>query len=257
MENLDPQLEKYLAGEMTEQENQAFQVRLEADSELAAQLEQIKWVAGALELRASQLAHDVVDEIAEEELEAARKQVQNALQVAPSQSRSRTMYLYVGAVAAAILLLVIFWPRSNSPAQIARDLHREVPFQLEIGMGSGSQAPFQAYINQDYEQALEDLGPVPVSNPNYRQAQLALADAHLHLDHRASAIAILEPLLPEPFPITHADHYWTNWLLAVAYLMDGQTIKALPHLENVLTSKEFAVSEVQKAAKELVESIQE
>lgn len=242
MENLDPRFADYLDGTMPSNEQAQFEAEWGQNPSLQAQWEELEALHGALQARSKQLLWE---------------EVADAIVQAPKRRRNFNVYVAGSiAAAAAVFLLLLFWPDKSSPRELAQELHQQFPYALETNMGTAGNDAFATFQNQDYKSAIQDLNTIPVDSPAFREAQLCLADAHLHLHQNAKSIAILKQEFRLEGPISSAEDFWATWLLALAYSLEGNFAQARPLWTKVQGSDAYLSFDMREAVEELLEAME-
>jgi tetratricopeptide (TPR) repeat protein len=214
----------YLAGDLPEQDREAFAQRLTKDESFAALF------------RSRQAEINALRAIGRAEAKAALKAQFAGFQAHKDVSPRRIWPLAVLAIAAAIALLVLFrlspWQAAPAPRELALAYLEPYPLTVERGLADTGQSDWDAasaaYQAGDFAAALPLFRSLHATLPDDPQITLSLAECLSQTGSYAEAAALLRPLA-EASPFQDA----AQWRLALNYLLAGQDALALPLLESI------------------------
>lgn len=240
-------IERYFLNALSEEGREEVERRLDTDSVFSE----------AFDLHKSLMA--AVDEIVETDMKAQLKDVEASMTQSIPNVRSWVGWTY--ALAAVVLMLVIgYWVISTdggSEADSSRALYaanfepyRNLIVPIERGEADLTpiQQAFQAYENQDYEEAVSKMNQIFVKDNSQIELLLYQGVAHLALNQPAQAIQQLSQYPEE------GDFYGeVNWYLALACLSENNPESAQVYLKKVINAKGDAIlrSKAQQLWKEL------
>lgn len=159
--------------------------------------------------------------------------------------KTRMVYLWVGAIAAAIALLFIIYPNllnptGNSYQQLADSFLQE-DFYSNQGISKGdidlkqlSIDAATAYNNKDFVTAIDLYAEIAVLPGAEEEHYFFLGLSYLYNENFPKAIEVLAEL--EQSESSAQFEQETRWFLALAYLRNNETDKAKPLLNQVKDS---------------------
>lgn len=221
------QIPAYLDGELSSESRKAFEANLQQDSELAAEVALARDTRQLLSL-ATQSAYKERLRAIDAEMTAAPAPV-----IRPLWQRS-----WVQAAAAAVVVLLIssvFLLRQGpSPSDVGEAAFSPYMDMLSykgspaLGEDSLILAAMYAYNTQAYEAAISTFDQVLAANPTQVPARFYQAQSYLAVNKPLPALAILEQLPPDG-PLAEA----SQWYIAIAWLMQGNSSNARPLLQSM------------------------
>ncbi|MEO1516796.1 MAG: tetratricopeptide repeat protein [Bacteroidota bacterium] len=221
-------IEAYLLGQLNEADKTAFDQQIQADKELAQEvqvqrllLEQVETL-GALDMK--------------ERLQGIQQQVRKE-----EINHRRRYWIFATAAAVLALLLYVFLGPSlqNTSTEQIYASHYE-PYQLSFGSraGGNEQALIQAgslYTQQRYEQALPLIEQLLESEPDNSRLLLAKGICYMESKDFGKALNTFQQL------IDRNDSFYLQqalWYSALAHLQLGNAIDARKLLERMQGSTE-------------------
>lgn len=217
-------IEAYLFGQMSAEENAAFEREVAGNPELAAELEQQRLEHRAMELMLrDELKANLQSWKAEKEALAAPASDTGAKVVSMGSNRR---LLYRIAAAASVLLIIGFFSRQF----FAGANHEQLALQYFEGSESGYRGDgtfhpldpvYDAMNRQNWHAALLALDQLPAGRGGFRNTMLQLrAECQFHLKDYAGAITTFENLLAVHPPAEIREK--AEWDLLMAYLAEGK-----------------------------------
>ena len=247
----DDDLERYLLGEMNEQERQAFEQQLSTDTALTDALELHQDTLEGIRLDSSQALKKQLQEV-EVGLTGAGK-----AQVTEDKKINRRPLLTWLAVAASLLMVVLlgylFLPYASSPEEMYVAYYQPYPNVInpaqrstEVQEETVLARAMRAYDNQQYVQALalfEQGGALP--DPGYT---FYYAASYLELNQPQKAIPLFERVAQDQGSLFYEP---ALWYLALAHLKAENPEAAIPYLETLSVSEGDYVQEARELLDEL------
>ncbi|WP_339793015.1 hypothetical protein [uncultured Imperialibacter sp.] len=223
-------IDRYLSGELSESEEEAFRQRLKAEKDLSQLFEDVRYLQKGLE-RA--------------ELEKAWKAIQAAeagiVDTAPTGGGTFSWKVWLPAAASVALLVIAAWfflLRSTEPQALYAEYFEVYPnVEAPIYRDSSAQADsltakdlaFRRYADEDFDMAIEIFESIQKPDEG---TLFYLGMSYLANDEATKAAAIWEPLSEE------AVDYKTQvqWYLALAWLKLDKEEKAKVIFEELAES---------------------
>ncbi len=227
-------IERYLANELSEQEQRDFESQLEADSTFYDDVQIHKELDGLL---SDEGLHKFLGTLRETD---TNWQLPSAKKEATFFSLNAKLLI---SIAAALLIVVFSWQflfipaGSSSTSQLFVE-HFE-PYQLVLSQRSASDPSgydalfnqaIQEYADGDYTSAAESFRQLHQLEPDNVSYKFYFALSLLGVDNASTAITLLNELVSAP------DHLFTEqsrWYLALAYLSADEQDRAIEVLENI------------------------
>ncbi|KAA3623645.1 MAG: tetratricopeptide repeat protein [Bacteroidetes bacterium] len=160
----------------------------------------------------------------------------------PRRRKGRTIYLWMGAVAAAVVLLFLAYPlffnaSENNYQQLADNYIQEEFFQnQEISKGDQDIETLEinaatAYNNKAFETAIENYDKIVEAGAAEDRHIFFLGLSHLYQGNYQQAIETLSGFVEnEDFNSFQLE---ASWFLALAYIKHNEPEKAKPFLEEI------------------------
>jgi len=148
-------------------------------------------------------------------------------------SKSIIKYLIpVAALAAALILIPVFFPGNVSPQNLANTNYEvyDASFTTKSEVGDLSQAE-SFYNDKKWQKAINIFS----QHPNNPKAQIAKANSEYQLQQYDKAIATLQPVVKK-HP-DYSDAAW--WYIAMSYLSKQNKIKAVDALGSISEDSRF------------------
>jgi len=208
-------IDKYLDGELSEPEVNAFEEEIKIDKEFA------------YEVKLQQTARETVEySNFMDKIDRIRNEKPSSEQVAiPSNSIIRRLIPIIGLAAAALIALLIWQPWQSSSV----DSYYQ-PYALStihLGGEQSLQQAQNAYNSGDYAVAL----PVFEKYPDMVEVQLAKGNAEYNLGKLDAAATTFERVISANKYPYHEPA--ANWYLALTYLKQNQAEKAKTALQAI------------------------
>ncbi|MEM1318664.1 MAG: tetratricopeptide repeat protein [Bacteroidota bacterium] len=220
------QIDRYLAGKMTEAERLRFEQRLSEDKDLSQALAQRE------ALRAS------IEAYGDRELKAKLKGIhRNIHREEPAAAPPRRIGRWLAVAAAVLLLLALgYWlfPRSSSPEQLYAQYYApyDIPFTSRGDNPDRMLQEAADYFGQEgYAIALPLFRQLLQKEPQQPSLRFAEALCLLEMGKLPEAERSFKQVvqLPNPFYLDHA-----RWYLALIYLRQSQIYEARRELERLV-----------------------
>ena len=227
MANQD-KIEKYVFGEMTPEEQQAFGNEMQQNPELAEEVKLEKATKRGLELYGSN---------------QRRQQTRQQINRLRSQKKFRIKVVKYAAVAAMLLLmatipLYLLMKVNVSDKKILSFLKQETHFGTK---SASSESVFangnKLYTEGDWQGAIDTLKKISITASRYNDAQLLIGICQLTLEQPEAAIAALTAVK------TEKNMVWANWYLGFAKLKTGDEDGAKLHFQLVADEPRHEKSE--------------
>jgi predicted Zn-dependent protease len=241
---------RYIRGEMESKESSDFEYQLEQNPDLYREYQYHQNVRQATALNFQRQKKKML-----EDLEGKEKY----------QKKRSKVFIYSGAataLAAALVLLAIFFTGNNNPKTLADQHFKPFPdYVTERYRGSADNASqtsdekifrkgMTAYRASSYEKAATLLRQAIDQNQQKALSKLYLGNALMASDKPGKAIEHLEGLKDKLKPDYQMQQ---QWYLALAYVKTGQFSKAQPLLDKLTKGEIF---QHQEAAQELRNAIE-
>lgn len=248
-------IEQYVSGQMTADEQAAFEAAMAADPALAEEVD------------AYRLAEEVVDLAVEESLREQLREWHTADAPGNQQDSAKVVSLVarrswrrILAIAAGVLILLFvgsYWYADRQYSSDALALsYFSADDPLSTVRAGGNAHPLAGAIDalrsEDFEQAEAALQAVPPSDENYADARFFLGLNYYLQDRPAQAIDIWQPLENDPNPLLAEK---ASWYLILAHLRTDEVDKAdlLRQLQDITADPDHAYH---RQASELAASYQ-
>ncbi|WP_020571275.1 hypothetical protein [Neolewinella persica] len=257
-EKNDILISRYLAGDLGPPELVAFEARLAAEPELAAELQQRKKELSFLrteatlpdlEAQMAALASQHFQSVTEQDTgQEARTPVQGKVKEEQSKKEVKTakirtlgwkQWLPAAGIAAAVALVLLLW-NPFSTAEPYRQFALHAPLNLteksDVAIGAATAAQ-RAFNAGDYAEAHTQLILYLQQNPDDNEARLAFGIAALETDRDAEARAIFTALANGSTAFKDDGQFY----LALAYFKAGDA-RAKTELEKIsVNNSDFGV----------------
>ena len=220
-------IDRYLMGEMPQDEAEQFVLRMETDGELADQLADTRLAIDIIDTAEDGLLKDRLAALEQEEFGESSSQSPN-LRVLVNTEKAETkkeakviqmnpLRRYFSIAASVLLFLAAAWFLLRPSSLSNQDLFAEnfAPYTnsevLDRGSADDRQTAYFAYQSGDYDQAYELLSNLPQEAGN----QFFTAQAALATDRAEEALDLLTALAADiNFPLQEE----SEWHLALAHL---------------------------------------
>ena len=249
MEKNDDDLERYLFGAMSEQEQAAFEQQLEADADLADELAVHRDAIEGIRLDGSQ---DLKERLQSVETDLLRSGEGRGTSKG-TYRRPLMTWLAIAASLFVVILLGYLALPGPSPEEVYVAYYQPYPNlinpaqrSVEISEETALERAMRAYDEQRYVQALAlfEQGDIS-SEPGYT---FYYAVSHLALNQPQRAIPLLEQVTQYQERLFYQP---ALWYLALAHLKMNDTAAALPYLEEVASRQGDYAREAQEVLEEL------
>ena len=222
------QIERYIDGDMTMDERQAFEQQMEVNAEL-------KMEVAMHQKMVQSLKNQVNDEL--------RTELRAMLKSTPESQPKRKMYWW--AAAALLVLAIAFTFNQLSKSQKSdQELFAQYfqPYAVSQTRGNAAlQAAFEDYSAQNWTEAIPALEQIVNSHDSLARFRLYLGSAYLSTGQTAKSIQSLTPLLTQEGSLkSHA-----RWYVMLAYLKQGQVDEARRRLEEIIAARDDYLSQAQ------------
>ncbi len=228
-------IEKYLNGELNEEEIKSFQTRLKEDSAFSEEYTLQKSMNIFLEKDRNQPAlESALASIGKDFFTEENK----VIPIARNKNRNRWLIGLI-ATAAVAALLVMFNPFQQQDLYNQYAAHQPIAL-TEKSTGNDLSTKAETAFNQkDYALAYENLTLYLQENPADPKATLALGISALEEGKTAEAISIFEKINAGSSALKN----YGTWYLALSYLKEknfekaGATLRLIPNSEKTLFNK--------------------
>lgn len=225
MADLD-HIEKYLKGELTEQEMSEFEDVMRGDAEAQEQVAQHKQLLRGLEIGFNK---ELKELLIEEESKIQDTPVQKP-------SRIKSLYPLMGlAVAVALLIITFFTLRDDSlnPEELYAQYYKVYPnVESPVSRSESSEMnPFAAYEAGDYTTAMANFTEMHTSDPENPALLFYSGMCQLELGQPKSAVELFHEV------VNMQSKKYTRpamWYQSLAYLKSGSIKNAKNLLEQLL-----------------------
>ena len=236
-------IDRYLLGEMDENEKASFEQQLSEDAGLREETQLTRHIIVALQKKNEREALEAMKTVPEatirEWLPSPR----------PASSRVRTIYICISAAAAAAVIFFVlyigFTPRYSTEQLLAR-YYQVQPYETYPVRGGYDLTPdektwlqqAETFFRQaNYGDALTYYNLLLSQKPDWKtlpeEAVFYAAICRLEANDLPAAIELLEHIASDD----QSDfHYEALWNLAFAYLKDGQRSKAALYMEQLVAT---------------------
>lgn len=234
MEDVDVQINAYIAGDLSETDRIAFEKELQADAQLAARVQAHR----DLETRLPKMFAN------QQQKAEMRAYLASLTSAAPTARNIKP--LLIGIAAALVLLAALGYlflgpclDKDIVLSEYMRDLN---PSYIETSMGADNplkdlwEQGSARYRREEFSAARELLGQIPESDNFYAKAQLLIGNSHLSEGNWAFSIAALERCRTLSDPAVTAD---APWFLALAYIQLDNIPQAEAVLQEIVDNQWF------------------
>lgn len=201
-------IDRYLRGEMSQEEEQAFKLQLAEDAELANELAFLQGLQRSL-----------------------AKNEKSAMKARFKELDQRTKPAYGKWIAAAVLILAFvgYWSWTQQPAQVAQAYFETLPNMIEpIVRGNAAQnEAFLAYETENYAEAERLFAAL--GDTSYAVLYRAVCLLKLDREEEAKVLLAASPFPEDPQGL----EYYRQWYLALAHLNMGEVDYALRYLDRL------------------------
>ena len=225
-ERILDKIETYLNGEMTAQEEKAFDLEIEQNPELAKAVNNFGVANDAIELLIEDNLRKELNQFKSEE--AASNKVVSINKNKP-QAKMRSLRSYLAAAASVAVLLGFFgmnWADNNySNAALSKSFYEEGYNISNVRSGNGDTNTLSegltAYEAGSFNQAITFFQSVQEGNPRYQEAQFYLANAFFENNNFSDASKQFQKIID-----TGDVRYMENaeWYKILAQLAAGETV---------------------------------
>ena len=246
-------IERFLSGEMTTEEHNAFLERLKHDAQLKEELEMEK----SMRHHFNDLS-DVIEKKAShpeltDQIQQAEQQYFDSIKK-PKQSNLRKLYYWSGAaVAATVLLLLVnnIFFSSASPLELYQTYNdwNDIPSSIEMSDNNTSVENLEnAFYLKEYQKVLSIYANNWDDFDSKTPSLLMVAIAYQEIEMPIRAIEIFDSIERS----NAIDKSIAYWYKAMFYLKQEDSDKALIQLKKVLENPEnFNYKKAEKLIKEL------
>ena len=241
-------IEKYLTGELNEEEVKSFQARLNEDTTFSAEYTLQKSMNIFLEKDRNQPAlKSKLESLGKDFfLETENQQEDKVIPISRNKNRNRWLISLL-ATAAVAVLLVMFNPFQQNDLYQQYASHQPISL-TEKSTGSGLATKAETAFNQkDYALAYENLTIYLQENSADQKAQLALGISALEFGKTEEAISIFKKINTGNSALKN----YGTWYLALSYLKQKDFEKAKAWLRQIPDSEKVLFGKVQKLLKDL------
>ena len=254
-------IERYLLGEMDENEIAAFKKQLAADRLLREETELMRYIISAFRLEGEKAALEAMQSVPEDTF---RKWMAPLRPVRKQKHRRLYMRIAVAAAAAIILFVLYIGTRPQyTPEQLFAQYYQTLPYEIYPVRGGFDLTPDErewmrlaetSYRQQDYAHALALYNRLFAQKPDQKtlpeEVVFYSAICRLETDDLTGAIELLAYIASDGTSAFRDDAIWN---LAFAYLKSGRRSKAVECLEQLIKKE----SDYTEKAKELREKLKE
>lgn len=229
MKNSIEHIEDFLEGKLSAEEEVAFKLRMEAESEFAKEVE------------AHRQAHDVVEMYTKIRMKEKVKAIHQNSKARPIFFLKRP-FLIAASLLVIIIVSCFSYAKTNysNPSLIADNIQLITLDQRNIsdeGKGELYKNLESAYRANDYDQAIDILSSTPQSS-SYNWEQFALGNLYLQVEKSSEAIGVFQSLM-ESGDIRYLED--AQWLLAIAHLQNDDEENAKLSLENIIQTPDHSL----------------
>ncbi|MFK8009399.1 MAG: tol-pal system YbgF family protein [Saprospiraceae bacterium] len=241
-------IEKYLNGELNEEEIKKFQSRLKEDTVFAEEYTLQKSMnifleknrnQPALESKLASIGKDFF-------VEGKNEQEDKVIPISRNKNRNRWIIGLI-ATAAVAALLVMFNPFQEGDLYQQYAAHQPISLTEKSTGNDVSTKAETAFNQKNYALAYENLTLYLQENPADQKAQLALGISALEDGKTTEAITIFEKMATGD----SAFKDYGTWYLALSYLKQKDFEKAKSFLSQVPNSEKSLFKKAQKLLKDL------
>ena len=219
-------IEQYLKGELEKAQQEAFEKEIQADDQLAAQVEFYR-----------QAMESVALGVKREQESADLSETLNSLgskYFHEKPSSSRPLWLWMGSIAAVIVLLVgvyfgIFRPPLHERLYHEFVSHEDLPVMLSSSPEAEGKAGIQLFNQGEYAEALPHLETLYQQKSEDFRVLNAIGICQLELGQFGEAQASFTQLIES----SEIFRDQGQWYLALVYLKQGELEKCKVELENL------------------------
>lgn len=232
-EKLHNEIEAYLNGRLTPEEELLFKKKMDANPEMAKEVQEHK------------NAMEVTDVLVQDELKSRLKELQKQREVKNVFSLRKYALPLAAAIILGLLAFSWIFIRGNFSD---RGL---VASNFEIYSGTGVRggstevdAGIKAYNSRDYPGAINYLEGISQGDPLYSTAQFYLGNIYLENDLNLKAIRAFQ------YVIGKDDSRFaepSQWYISLAYLNSGNRVEARVRLEEIAGISHHAYKEKARA----------
>lgn len=230
MEKTNHDIERYLDDEMDAAERTAFEARLQAEPELVREVELARDIHRGLAQRLRREQQEAALSATLSEL-GDRHFSSESVSERPRLRLLRRKWMLISGVAAAVLLLIVFFPFGSGP-DLNDYLHQHDPLlftQLSTDAAADLANIQAAYDRRDYAQLRQLTGAYLQLHPNDAAVQLAKGISLYELEATAEAEEVFRNLANGD----SAYKDYGSWYLALMYLQAGKEEEAKGYLRQI------------------------
>lgn len=260
---IEEQIEAYLNQEMTAEEQSQFEQLLQEDGNIREEFEAYKSMYTIFDESDWELADSATTAQKVEAYESFLKSdegklladnIKNAEESyfkSKPKGKSRSLWLYVGAAAAVLLIavsVVLQWSKPDALDLYASNKDWSDLPSLTVREGESDLSKAEAlFVEGKYEKSLEVFEKYWANNADNPQVLLYIGVAHLELDQDAEALKFFEELRDSE----SLDAHKAYWYLALTYLKLNQEGKAVDALELLIKNSDYQNAEARNLLKEI------
>ncbi len=249
----DVRIQRYLDGEMGEDEQQDFEIKLLQTESLREKVEEYRWIAKGIHYYGEKEAWLKIQAL-EAEAEAETDAVEEKAEKKPVM----TNWLYLG-IAASVLLFLFAFPMYWQQDELRYARMFDQNFEAYQALGGPTRSAtdekttfvlpeaFEAYHEKQYPQAIE-LFKQASEQEDKPYIWLYLGNAYLSIDQEKEAISALQHVLE--YDLDENTRNRTYWYLGLAHLKLNQRKEAVQNFERLQNNEEYGPK-----AKKIIESI--
>ena len=249
-DQISDKITKYLMGNLSSPELEAFSAQLNADSELKEEVEFRRFVMeGVKSFNNEKLRASISSSM--KEVEKPTGQISD--KTTSTKSSSSGKIISFGrrqmAIAASVLVLLTFgtfWNANqnySNPSLVASYHDLPSPSVGLKGDAENNSDLFKevaaAYSSKDFAEAIRQLSSVQPS-PSYNKAQFHLGNTYLEVNQPQDAIKVFQALL-KIRDVRYQEE--VEWLLAVAHLQNDDLSSTNKQLNEILQNKDHSMYE--------------
>ena len=222
-------IEAYLNGEMTTQEEKAFDLEIEQNQELAEAVDNFGVANDAIELLIEDNLRKELNQFKSEET-ASNKVV--SINKNKSQAKLRSLRTYLAAAASVAILLGFFgmnWADNNYSNSALSESFYEEGYNIS-SVRSGNQVindlaeGLAAYEAQNFAQAISFFQGIQTNHPKYQEAQFYLANAFFENNDFSNASKQFQKVI-DAGDVRYVEN--AEWYKILAQLAAGETVNQL------------------------------